>query len=451
MAAPAHPKVSRHKTGKARLWLNGKDYYGPAFGTGKKPSPEAQAWADELIARWLANGRRLPDVSRPTVADAALAASNPKVTDTITVAEVAAAYLRHSQMRTRADGKPTKTHISDASALKYLKPWYRMPASEFGLPALIAYRDHFIKTAGRTVTPTVAESGQTLERKERLPPARGYVNDAVNRVRAAFRWAANRGLIEARVAHELSVLTSLTRGQAEGARETKRVPAVPDEHFYPTLDHMPQLPADILRILRVSVARPGELCELRPRELQTTDAGGRPLDVWIFEPTHHKTERLGEQRRIAIDSVAQAILTPYLEGCGPDDFVFTGARSAEMYRASRRASRRTPLTPSARARRARARPAAAATHYTTMALSHCLARAAKRAGVPHWHPHQTRHASAQETSDEHNLEATQAAGGWADPKSVQRYARPSTKKAEAAVVTLGEKHRSRILKPKAGG
>ncbi|MFM7041511.1 MAG: hypothetical protein ACKO35_04900, partial [Planctomycetaceae bacterium] len=80
MAAPAHPKVSRHKTGKARLWLNGKDYYGPAFGTGRKPSPEAQAWADELIARWLANGRRLPDVSRPTVADAALAASNPKVT-----------------------------------------------------------------------------------------------------------------------------------------------------------------------------------------------------------------------------------------------------------------------------------------------------------------------------------------------------------------------------------
>lgn len=451
MAPSAHPKLVRHTSGKARLRLSGRDYYYPAFGTGKKPSPEAQAWADELIARWLANGRRLPGVSRPTVAGAALAASNPTVTDTITVAEVAAAYLQHSQKRTRADGKPTKTHISDASALKYLKPWYRMPASDFGLPTLITYRDHMIKTAGRTVTRMVVENGQALEREERLPPARGYVNDAVNRVRAAFRWAANRGLIEAKVAHELSVLTPLTRGQTEGARETEPVLPVPDDVFYATLDLMPRLPADILRILRISVARAGEVCTMRPRELQTTDAEGHPLDVWIFEPTQHKTEKLGKPRPIALDSVAQAILAPYLEGCGPDEYVFTGAKADAMYRASRRASRRTPLTPSARARRARARPAAAATHYTTMALSRCVARAAKRAGVPHWHPHQTRHASAQEPSDEHSLEAAQAAGGWADPKSVRRYARASTKKAAAAVVTLGEKHRDRILKPKPGG
>lgn len=262
MASPAHPKVARHKTGKARLRLNGKDYYGPAFGTGKKPSPEAQVWADELIARWLANGRRLPDVDRPKVADAVLAASNPKVTDTITVAEVAAAYVQHSRKRTRADGQSTRTHISDQSAVKYLNPWYRLPASQFDLPTLIAYRDHFIKSAGRTVTRTVTEDGQTVERTERLPPARGYVNDAVNRVRAAFRWAANRGLIEARVAHELSVLTPLTRGQAEGARETEGVPPVPDDVFYATLDLMPRMPADILRILRISVARAGEVCAM---------------------------------------------------------------------------------------------------------------------------------------------------------------------------------------------
>jgi integrase len=146
--------------------------------------------------------------------------------------------------------------------VKYLNPWYRLPASQFDLPTLIAYRDHFIKSAGRTVTRTVTEDGQTVERTERLPPARGYVNDAVNRVRAAFRWAANRGLIEARVAHELSVLTPLTRGQAEGARETEGVPPVPDDVFYATLDLMPRMPADILRILRISVARAGEVCAM---------------------------------------------------------------------------------------------------------------------------------------------------------------------------------------------
>lgn len=69
MAPSAHPKLVRHTSGKARLRLNGKDDYGPAFGTGKKPSPEAQAWADELIARWLANGRRLSDVSHAALPD----------------------------------------------------------------------------------------------------------------------------------------------------------------------------------------------------------------------------------------------------------------------------------------------------------------------------------------------------------------------------------------------
>jgi hypothetical protein len=201
------PAVTRHASDKSRIRLGGRDYYGPLFGSGRRPSAEARAWADELISRWLATGRRLPEISRPTVTGAVLAAANPRVTDTITVAELAALYLQKSQRRTRADGKPTKTHISDASALKYLRPWYRQPAAAFGLPEIIACRDHMIETAGRTVKRSVVEDGQVVERTERLPTARGYVNDAINRVRAAFRWAANRGLVDARVAHELPVLT----------------------------------------------------------------------------------------------------------------------------------------------------------------------------------------------------------------------------------------------------
>jgi hypothetical protein len=62
------PRISCHKaTGQAVGRLNGKDYH-----LGRFRSAASHAAYERLIAKWLANGRRLPDnrllsIQRPTL------------------------------------------------------------------------------------------------------------------------------------------------------------------------------------------------------------------------------------------------------------------------------------------------------------------------------------------------------------------------------------------------
>ena len=56
--APSQPSYRLHKpSGKAVVTIDGKDHYLGDYG-----SAESRARYDELIARWLANGRKLPEV-----------------------------------------------------------------------------------------------------------------------------------------------------------------------------------------------------------------------------------------------------------------------------------------------------------------------------------------------------------------------------------------------------
>ena len=50
-----------------------------------------------------------------------------------------------------------------------------------------------------------------------------------------------------------------------------------------TLPYLPDIVADMVRVQRLTGARPGEACSLRPADIDRTEA------VWKWKPPHHKT------------------------------------------------------------------------------------------------------------------------------------------------------------------
>jgi hypothetical protein len=96
-------------------------------------------------------------------------------------------------------------------------------------------------------------------------------------------------------------------------------------------------------------------------------------------------------------------------GCvvDPTAAVFSPWEAREERFRRMRLKRQTKVQPSQKSRRAvnpKRTPGAA---FTTTGYAHAVAKAAKGAGVPHWHPNQLRHLFATEVRKAHGLEAAQ--------------------------------------------
>jgi len=63
----------------------------------------------------------------------------------------------------------------------------------------------------------------------------------------------------------------------------------------------------MIRFQRLTAARPGEVCNLRPIDID------RSKHVWRYIPQTHKTEHFERQRVVFIGPQAQEVLAPYLE------------------------------------------------------------------------------------------------------------------------------------------
>jgi hypothetical protein len=118
MKTPHIPRLSRQKTsGQAVVCLDGHDHNLGRIGT-----PEARNAYEELVGRWLANGRRLPE-AKP---------------DGATVNEIVLAFVRHAE-RHYANGEKSSCGgvASIKQACKVMRSLYgRTPAVEFGPKAL---------------------------------------------------------------------------------------------------------------------------------------------------------------------------------------------------------------------------------------------------------------------------------------------------------------------------
>ena len=151
-----------------------------------------------------------------------------------------------------------------------------------------------------------------------------------------FKWGASEQLVSPHVPQALATVSGLRKGKSD-ARETGRVLPIDDEAVDRTLPFLPQTVADMVQVQRFSGMRPQELCLLRPCDID------RAADVWIFEPSSHKTEHHDRRRLIPIGPKAQEILLQYLVRPA-NEYCFRPIDSEARRNVERGASRKTPVS-----------------------------------------------------------------------------------------------------------
>lgn len=277
------PKYRKHKTsGRAMVTLSGKDIYLGTYGT-----EASRQEYDRVVGEWQINGRILKALA-----------------ESITVAELASQYLKFAATYYVKNGQITDEFDCVKSALKPLLARYRRTSvDEFGPIALESVRNGMIE----------------------LGWSRSYVNTSIGRIKRMFKWGASKEIVPVTAYQSLATLAGLKSGKSN-AKETGPVLPVPDEIVELTLKHAKPILAAMIQIQRLTGMRPGEVCALKPCDL---DQSG---DVWVFRPASHKMEHKGRGRVIAIGPKAQDILRPFLPS-DPAGYCFCNARGRHVRRA----------------------------------------------------------------------------------------------------------------------
>ena len=207
---------------------------------------------------------------------------------------------------------------------------------------------------------------------------------------------------------------------------------VPEADIQATLPHLPEIVADMILLQRLTGARPGEVCILRPCDID------RSGDVWAYRPESHKTEHHGRERVIHIGPKGQQILRPYLLR-GSDAYCFSPAESEKTRLTELHANRKTPLScgnlPGTNRKRSPQRKAG--TRYTTGSYRRAIHRACESAGVEKWSPNQLRHSAGTEIRKTFGLEAAQVTLGHAKADVTQIYAERDAELARDVMREIG--------------
>lgn len=405
------PKYRLHKpSGRGVVTIGGRDFYLP----GKHNSPESKAGYARMIGEMKAGG------------------GGPVKTSGLRVWELCVRYIDFAAgyYRTPSPSDGTMRNSSEVdevrASLKALRELYgTMAVSEFGPLALKAVRQKLID--------------QGL--------CRNTVNKRTARIKRAFKWGAENELVDGSVFHALQAVTGLKRGRS-AAKESSAVGPVSDAVIEATIQHLPSMLADMVRVQRFTGMRSMELCTMRGSDI---DMSG---DVWIYRPRHHKTAHFGHGRLVAIGPKAQAILRKYL-GTKLDDYLFSPAVSEAARLAERHARRKTPMNqgnkPGMIRRRKPRRPLGE--FYDRNSYRKAIARACRLAfPVPdgledaqaeewrrdhHWHPHQLRHSLGTEIRKKFGLDEASAVLGHRGVKMTEHYAKIDVDKSTAVIAMVG--------------
>jgi len=273
--------------------LNGKDQY-----LGRWNTAASRAEYERLVGEWLASGCTL----QPTNGG-------------LTIAELARAYWQFANGYYRKDGKVTGTVHSIRVAIGTLRTKY----------GLILVRD-FGPLSLQALQRSLAESGLS----------RVYVNCLIDLIKRIFKWGVAQEMVAETIYRALTAVPGLRMGRTV-ARERQPIRPVADEVIEKTLPCLSQVVADMIRFQRLTGCRPGEVCQLRPMDLD------RSTDIWAYRPASHETQHHQHDRVIFIGPKAQTLLRPYLLRAA-DDFCFSAAESEQQRRELRHTARKTPLS-----------------------------------------------------------------------------------------------------------
>jgi integrase len=330
------PKYCVHKpSGRAYVRIRGQFHYIGEHGT--RESLEAY-------------GRIVVELAaQPDVSAAVRTASTG-----LTVVELADAYHEYCKGYYRKkDGTPSGwlDHIQLVLD-KHLSELYgRTPAADFEPKAFKAIRQPLVDAGN----------------------SRPYVNKLMPIVTRCFKWGASEELIPTFVYHGLTAVEGLRKGRTT-AREPAPILPVEGSLVDATLPYLPPIVADMLKFQRLTGCRPGEVCQLRPMDLD------RSGEVWTYRPASHKTEHHdnGRERIIFIGPQAQAVILPYLLRDAAAH-CFSAAESETKRHVEIRARRKSKLTPSQPNRRKAQPMQRAKDHYTKDSYARAIRRGVAKA------------------------------------------------------------------------
>lgn len=418
----AIPKYRKHARDVAFVEVCGKRTYLP----GRYGSSESRQAYRRFLAEWEVHSRQEP------IANAS----------DLTVTELAARFWTYAKRYYTKNGWSTGTAENYRPMIQTLRKLYgTIPAAEFKPLAAKALIREWVN--------------QGLCRR--------YVNDHLHRLKRLFKWGVSEDLIPATVYQALATVEGERKGHSD-AKDNPPVEPVADEVVEATLPHLPPIVADMVQLCRLTGCRSGELCQMRPIDI---DRRGK---VWRFTPLSHKTEHHGKQRVVCIGPKAQSILAKYLLR-DSEAYCFVPAESAEGQRRKRTLARKTPLScgNGVGSKRKLRRQRAPGGRYSNDTFRRAITRGCKVAfkmpeelrKIPAkgrvsdaernrlrllaagwraqhvWHPHQLRHASATEVRNNLGLEHAQHYLGHSRADITQIYTARNLALAEDAALRLG--------------
>lgn len=395
------PGIQKHSSGQARVYLSGQTFYLGKYGT-----DEANANYAELIARWLAKGRRpLRDV--------------PTVDRRVPMRQLATAYLGHidSAGRYTKNGERTSQRgLIETALASFCEEFGDVPAEKLGRRCLNEWRDQML---------------------ERTTLTRSGINRRLGLVKSWLRWCYEQEALTGEQDSEIGRvrLLGIKEFGHRDVRMPKRAPTVAEIEAVAAA--LPPTPAAMLRLQALTGARPGEVCALRWRDIDRTPVAVDGIVFWRWVLANGKTSHHGRQQIYPISPAARAILEALEPSVGLDDFVFRPAATVAEVAAARRAARRTPITKQTAERDAQAGERVYGEHYSTRDYRQALARAAKRAGVEAFSGHEVRHAAVT-ASAASNVNQARALAGHADLATTSRYVHTTDVDACRAALAIAQ-------------
>lgn len=294
-------------------------------------------------------------------------------------------------------------------AARYLVNFHAGPVATFTARRFRDFRETLI------TQPIDEQADHNKRTRRKATLSRNYVNTLGQRVVRIFQWGVSMDMVAPEILVGLRTVKGL-RKRRSAARETAKIKPVADATLNATLPLLRPQVADIVRLQRLTGMRVGEVCVLRPCDLDRSGA------VWLYRPQWHKGAHIDRDKIVPIGPLGQRVLEPYLARPA-FAFCFSPRDSISDFNAQRRVKRQTPRQPSQLARRKQRKPVRApGARYTASSVQQAIARACQRGKLPHWHTHQIRHTHLTETRRQYGLEASQAAAGHATADVTQIYA-----------------------------
>lgn len=292
--------------------------------------------------------------------------STPGVTNSITVKELIEQYVTAELQRSSEKWKSKREHVFVQVKRHVSENYGELAAEDFGPKAFKAVRQLMAEEEGRNVS---------------------YVNMLASKLRAAWRWGVSEELVSESSYRRLMTVKELQVGD-HGLAPAKTVVPVPEDLYSATLPYLSETMADVVRLLWITAARPGEILALTPAEV------ARSGSHLVYRPVNHKTAKTNKLRAIVFGEEGEKILKRYW----PSD----------------------PL--------ARFFP----DYSDATVIRNAIYRACVRARLERWHPYQLRHAAVTRIALEHGKEVAAAVAGHAKVLTTERYDDGAVERAKKA-------------------